>query len=296
MKRWFIRKIKEIIPNTYEYLLLNKNEILKSFEKKRKVDDLIVSLTTYEPRLKVFEYSILSILGGTLLPEKILIYVPKGFIDLYNKYSDSFLKSYIDNKYIFLIEMERDLGPHSKYYYSFLQYGSDKDIVVCDDDVVYYRYWLEGLYKNSQEYIDYNVIAYKVVNVKVDNNIILPYDEWIHLNRRVRPINNLLYAEGVGGVFYRRKSIINEVLNKEVFMKVAPKADDVWLWFCVYFNNGNVKHINTKFNMRLLFVVPASQIVNLWEDNTINKRNDDYVRQCQSHFKINHNFEITKFI
>ena len=136
LKQLLGNKVRKFIPCTFENLASCKCEILNSYGSKEKIKDLYVSMTTYEPRLDIFEYALLSVLNGSVLPEKILIYVPKGFRVLVENNPNSFLKSELDNRFIEMIEMEEDLGCHSKYYYSFLDFGGTKDIVTCDYDVI----------------------------------------------------------------------------------------------------------------------------------------------------------------
>lgn len=286
------------ISGTYQNIKRNrnKNKILATYKQKPRAKDLYISMTTYEPRLLVFEYAVLSILRGTILPEKILIYVPKGFKNLVLNNPNSFIKDELEYGLIQIIEMDEDLGPHSKFFYSFKDFGSNKDIVICDDDVVYYKDWLKGLILAAESYPDFGVFAYKTVNVTVKGQEVLPYEDLIHLDSGNKPINGLMYAEGVGGVLYRKGLLLKEVLNKDVFMDLLPKADDVWLWYCSYLNKVKIKHIKPISGIKLLFIIPGSQIVNLWTENTINKRNDKYVYDCRRYFIEEYDMDIIKFI
>ncbi|GGH32160.1 hypothetical protein FAZ19_23085 [Sphingobacterium alkalisoli] len=286
--------IRQYIPGTFENIKNRKRDILKKYINKERSAGLYVSMTTFEPRLKVFEYTVLSILAGTVLPEKILIYVPRGFRNLVERNDDSWLKYELGKGLVEMIEMEVDLGCHSKYFYSFQQYGGAKDILICDDDVVYYENWLKDLL-HAMRHREYDVFAFKAVQVKVVNNTIQPYDSWTHCSFRSRGENELLYAEGVGGVLYRKNSINKEVLNKDKFLELAPKADDVWLWFCTYLNSCRIKYVVPTNTKKLLYVIPGSQDTNLWVENTLNKRNDIFVKKCHTYFLEQYNLDLTRY-
>ncbi|MCI0920761.1 hypothetical protein [Sphingobacterium rhinopitheci] len=295
LKLVFNKLLRPFIPGTYEYLLRNKEHILMNYTNKPRAKDVIIAMTTYGPRISFFEYAILSILNGTLLPEKMNIYVPQGFKKLLVQ-SNSFLKSVYDNGIVELIEMEVDYYCHSKYYYVFQAYSQEKDIVLCDDDVVYYKDWLSHLVHSAAEYPAFNVFAYKAVIVTTDNGAIRTYDDWIHCSKTDLGEHTQLYTEAVGGVFYRRGLFKTTVLDKELFLALVPKADDVWLWFCTWINQGKVKFVLTKNNQKLQYIIPNSQEVALWKENTFGKRNDGYVLACRSYFRDTYQMDIIDFL
>lgn len=287
--------LRILVKGTFENLKARRNRILRTYHEKPLIKDLYVSFTTYAPRVHSFEFTVLSILAGSVLPEKILIYVPQGFKNLLYAEQNAILLNHLDSGIIDLIEMEEDLGCHSKYYYSFKTYGNQKDIVICDDDVVYYEDWLKDLIQATRQNPHFDIFAFKAVQVFRGDGRIEPYNNWKHLSRNFQE-GESLYAEGVGGVLFLKNRLTQEVLNKEVFMELTPKADDVWLWFCTYFNGLNVKYVTPKNNIKLLYVIPNSQVVNLWSDNTILKRNDIYVANCNIYFRDQLNFDIMPLI
>ena len=287
--------LRILVKGTFENLKARRNRILRKYHEKPVIKDLYVSFTTYAPRVQSFEYTVLSILAGSVMPEKILIYVPQGFKKLLYAKPKAILLNHLDSGIIELIEMEEDLGCHSKYYYAFKSYGNKKDIVICDDDVVYYEDWLKDLIQAPRQNPCFDIFAFKAVQVFRGKERIEPYNNWKHLSRNCQE-GETLYAEGVGGVLFLKNKLTQEVLNKEVFMKLTPKADDVWLWFCTYFNGLKVKYVTPKNNIKLLYVIPNSQVVNLWSDNTILKRNDIYVANCNIYFRDELNFDIMSLI
>lgn len=287
MKRW----LRIFFSHTYENLLFRKNHILSTYRSKPVAEGVYASMTTYLGRIDAFEYAILSLLAGSMLPEKILVYIPLGFRQELDK-RDSLLGEHLYDGIVELIEMEVDYFCHSKYFYAFQSFGKDKDIVLFDDDVVYYKDWLNGLYEQAQKSPGYQVFAYKAVEVTTHQGTIAPYDDWVHCNRSHTAEGKPLYTEAVGGVFYKKGFLLNEIFNKDVFLEVCPKADDVWLWFCTHYNNGRVKFVPTSGNKKLQYIIPSSQDVALWKENTFGKRNDQYVADCYAYFCKEKNFDI----
>lgn len=285
------RCLRIFFSHTYENIVFRKKHILSTYRSKPVAKGVYASMTTYLGRIDAFEYAILSLLAGSILPEKILVYVPLGFKQELNK-RKTLLGTHLYNGIIELIEMEVDYFCHSKYFYSFQSFGREKDIVLFDDDVVYYKDWLRGLCEQIKKEPGYQVFAYKAVEVTIDLDKIAPYDEWIHCDRAHRGEDKPLYTEAVGGVLYRKGFLSNEVFNKEAFLRVCPKADDVWLWFCTHYSKGRVKFVPTYKNRKLQYIIPSSQDVALWKENTFGKRNDKYVADCYAYFRQEKNFDI----
>lgn len=213
------------------------------------------------------------------------MYVPQGFVDRLHTQHTSILSDVYQTGFVRLIEMPEDYFCHSKYYYSFQELGSKKDIVLCDDDVVYHKNWLNGLWQAAQQYPDVQVIAYQALEITHRDGCIEPYDNWRFCRGQEVISSGLLYAEAVAGVLYRRNSMRRETLNKDVFLSIVPKADDVWLCFCSYYNRNKMIRIPTGTRLKTLFVIPDSQEIALWKENTMAKRNDRYTQAVYQYFR-----------
>ena len=48
------------------------------------------------------------------------------------------------------------------------------------------------------------------------------------------------FLTGVGGVLYPPNCLYKDILNEELFMKLAPKADDVWFWAMAVLNHTKI--------------------------------------------------------
>ena len=95
--------------------------------------DLVVSFTSYKQRINYCPYVIESILAQKVQPEKIILWLSKK--DFKNDSSlpkrlKKQIKKGLDIRFI-----ERDLGPHTKYYYAFKSLKS-KNILTIDDDII----------------------------------------------------------------------------------------------------------------------------------------------------------------
>ena len=94
---------------------------------------IIVSLTTHSIRLQqVAKTAIFSIIKNTYKNIHICLTLYKD--DVKNIPED--LKFLIDEQFVELIVVDKDLGPHLKYFYVMKKY-KENPIITVDDDIIY---------------------------------------------------------------------------------------------------------------------------------------------------------------
>jgi hypothetical protein len=92
---------------------------------------------------------------------------------------------------------------------------------------MYRKTWLEKLYHQSLKYPN-TIIANQVRTIRKDpNGTFLPYNQWpVNSPEQGGPRETL--AIGAEGVLYPPNSLDNKYNDEALFMKLAPKADDLW--------------------------------------------------------------------
>jgi hypothetical protein len=100
-------------------------------------------------------------------------------------------------------------------------------LVTVDDDIVYKRGFLKCLYDAHLKYPNHvlSTLAHCPV---VEDKQFLPYKNWKHNITRMG--NEKVFPLGCGGILYPPASLYKDVTCKDLFMKIAPQADDVWFW------------------------------------------------------------------
>ena len=93
-----------------------------------------------------------------------------------------------------------------------------------------------------------------------------PYSKWSWNVKNVGESFNVL-PTGVGGVLYPPHSLHPDVENSDLFMKLTPRADDIWFWAMAVRNNTKITI--TPGNRLELDFVDGSQDV----PETLNKQN-----------------------
>jgi len=272
------------------YLLRKVKNNRTIFEK-----ECVVSFTTYGHRLKSADYVIRSILDGTVLPEGIFLYVSNK--DYSNILSNRpFLKTLMNTGYLHL-EIVKDVRSYTKFVYA-LEQHKEKNIVICDDDVLYPKYWLSELVKSKNTVNSSNVIScHRGHYVAYENGEILSYNTWRHDISEPISIENLIFPTGTGGVLYPPNSISFLATNRNLFEELAPTADDVWFWFCSLYNDSKFVLTDRKvYDCSDFVFFPYSQEISLYHENVHNNANDIQIQNVFKYFKsLNPDFE-KKFI
>jgi hypothetical protein len=214
-------KLKEILPHLYHTLRLkamSKQRFLKRNSSKE--IPVVVSLTTIESRLKVVHITIRSILVQEAMPKKVVLWVHKRFENNLPKSLRSIQGELLDIKFT-----NGDYS-HRKLVHSLREFPDDI-IVTIDDDVIYPTNFLKLLFESHQKY-PRSIIANHTRKISFDTTgKLLPYQQWPHI--KVQPENGRdLMVIGVFGVLYPPNALDMRVHDEDLFLELAPKADDLW--------------------------------------------------------------------
>lgn len=186
--------------------------------------DLIVSFTSFPARIDKVWMVVECLKRQSVLPEKMILWLSKEQFPTYDSIPQS-LQAQVDD--LFEIRMvDGDLRSHKKYYYAACEYPN-KTIVTCDDDVFYHPDILLYLLKAHKKY-PHCVIANITRQMSfTEKGELQPYTLWKQtLEGGPSPYNVQI---GVGGVLYPPHSLSELLLRKDLFLSLAPLADDLWL-------------------------------------------------------------------
>lgn len=235
---------------------------------------IIVSLTSYGLRLKYVSKTIFSILNGTFKNIHIVLTIAKKDI----AFMSSELKLFVDNKFIELLIIDNDLGPHTKYFYVMKKY-KEFPIITIDDDGIYDPKLVESLYKKYLE--NKNCIcARRVHKILFNGKDILNYQKWIFDYNREKSQSMQLLATGVGGVLYPPNILEISDKNLEEINKCFY-ADDIYLKVLEIRKNIPVIWVENNWLQPKPFSKEIDKQIKkngLWKINTLKDRNDEYIK------------------
>lgn len=197
---------------------------------------LIVSLTSYPARMETIVQTLNSLMTQTMKPDKIILWLtthqfPKREADVPLEVLDL-------RQYGLSIEWcTREIRSYTKLVPALQKYP-EAVIVTADDDILYRRDWLEGLYKAYIKAPN-QIHCYCSHSVLFDeDDVPLPYNKWSNMGVESTSYRNLLM--GVGGVLYPPSALYEDACNEGLFMKYAPHADDLWFWTMAVLNNTKI--------------------------------------------------------
>ena len=201
-----------------------KLSVLKSRE-------IIVSLTTYPPRIHSAVLSLKTIYKQTKLPDKVILWL--ALSDFPNKMEDlpAGLRRLAAEKNLSIRWCEEDLKPHKKYFWAFKEYP-DALIITVDDDVIYPAQRIENLYLSYLLHPRAVSAARACLVPLSKDGEIPPYGSWpAGIDAFVSTPSLQLCATGVGGVLYPTGlfSGVWELLDMEVIKRTCLYEDDLWL-------------------------------------------------------------------
>lgn len=273
-----VQRYKSINKKCDKYVRNEYPVCLKSVNKQRRENEIIVSLTTIPSRIEAIPYVMRSIFNQTMMPDKIILWLTDQIADDKREYVLDLLSVEIANG--LEIRFVNDVRVHTKYYYAFLSYP-DQIIITIDDDMIYPEDLIENLYNEHQKHPN-TVIAARTHEITCSGNEINQYDKWHRLAPGNNNNNKFLLATGVGGVLYPPNCMYKDWKDSSLFLELCPTADDIWLRIMEAMNGVNVYKLN-KYT-RETFTLLGTQEVALVNTNVGQGRNDILLRRCQEYY------------
>jgi hypothetical protein len=188
---------------------------------------IIVSLTSFPAAIPFALQAIRSILKGTVLPDKVILYLTASqFPDGKIPFELIELK---ENKLFEVRFYQENIRSYTKLIPALKDFPNDI-IVTIDDDILYNKNVLRGLLHLHNRYPE-AIVGHRVREYKPN----APYRSWKrykehrYLLKSLKPkFTNI--QTGVGGVLYPPNSLDTTMLDSKIFMEMAPTVDDIWFW------------------------------------------------------------------
>lgn len=190
--------------------------------------EIIVSLTSFPAAISYAIVAIRSILSGSVLPDRIVLYltysqfnengIPQEILKMQEKYPIFEIRNY-----------ETDIRSYRKLVPALRDFP-DSVIVTIDDDVSYHKDMLRKLL-NLHAKLPNAIIAHRVRKIRLN----APYRKWgkytwYNFIFKKHHFNHLALQTGVGGVLYPPHSLDTKMMDPIQFMELAPTNDDIWFW------------------------------------------------------------------
>lgn len=289
-------KIRETFPDIKDETLANivikyydnikSKKGLNNSPRKRRV---IVSMTSIPSRIDTTWIAIESILRQNYRPDKIILWLGESpFKGV--KLPEKLLQQ---RKRGLEIRFCEDIGPYTKIIYTLEEYQNDF-IITVDDDIIYAESMIRKLIETYREHRKC-ICAHRthLVRLKRDG-MPVRYSNWVWYPMRQKSGKGMGYIPGgenfltgVGGVLYPPHSLYKDVLKRELFLKLSPKADDIWLYIMALLNGTDIVNVKGIYGNILAIDSEKSQKVALMKQNVGRGRNDEYLSNVLKYYNLN---------
>jgi len=224
---------------------------------------LIISMTSYPPRIKFVKSSFMSIIkqniSSTLYHCVLVLSIP----EFPNKELDlpSDLLNFIYLEGIEIIWYNKNIRSHKKLIPTLKKYPNNP-ILIIDDDIIRQEGFLKTFLDDHK---------------KFPNDIIFGYSKYV-LNKEFKFIkkkkinNNEIKlsrpSNGLSGTLYPPNTFTDKrFFDEDIFMKLSPSSDESWQWCFLIMSNKKLRKLSKNFSIK---PIPKSQKISLYKENKKN--------------------------
>jgi len=211
----------------------------------QKKEQVVVSLTSFPSAISFAVQAVKSILEGTVMPDRIILYLTAS------QFPDGKIPSELielkKNKLFEVRFYEENIRSYTKLIPALKDFPNDI-IVTIDDDVWYDKDMLRVLLRLHDKFPD-AILAHRAKKIKLN----APYRKWKKYRwyhfvfKRIHSSYRNIQT-GVGGVLYPPHSLKKEMIDSELFKAIAPTTDDIWFWAAAVANGTKIIPVPFGYN------------------------------------------------
>lgn len=222
----------------------------------------ILSLTSYSKRILSVHETIKTLLNQTYKVDHLILWLAEDEFTLDNLPQSllSLQKEGLEILFCEDIKSYKKLIPTLKLY-------PDDIIITFDDDAYYKKDVVEKLMHSYNEYPDC-IHCLRGREIIYDQNMLpLSYNQWEMISDNFIPGHNIL-PTGLGGILYPPNCFYKDILRKDIFMKLTPRADDIWFKVMGLINGYKARVVPQKNkSYSEVTLIPETQDIGLWITN-----------------------------
>lgn len=222
------------------YFNITKNNPRHSLQETgNKKQRIIISLTSFPPRLPKLWLVMECLLRQSVKPDAIILYLTAGQV---NSIEDLPKKLREQQKRGLQIVLCPDkIRSHTKYYYAMSQ--NPNDIIITVDDDLFYRTDLVERHLKAHKAHPGAIIANWVKEILPTTPL---YKEWP--DGKEAKLSNRFLLLGVSSVLYPPHSLYKDAFLTKEIIELCLTADDVWLSCMALLKRTPIYFTNYKYN------------------------------------------------
>ena len=248
---------QKLCKNNFFYFL---NCFSKSDDKKLNKNTLIISMTSFPPRIKFVKLSFISIIKQKIDPTLYHCVLVLSNSEFLNKELDlpKDLLSLIYSEGIEIIWYYKNIRSHKKLIPTIKKYPNNP-ILVVDDDTLREEGFIQTFLNDHLKYPNDIIFGYSrfvfTENYKFVHKDKIKENEYI----LARPSN------GLAGTLYPAHTFTDKrFFDEDIFMKLSPSSDESWQWCFSIIENKNFRKLSKNFPIK---TIPNSQNITLYKEN-----------------------------
>lgn len=238
----------------------------------------VISLTSFPARLGKLHNCIRSLLSQKTQPAKVVLYLTR----------EECANTQLPRKLVAL----QDIGLEIKFVginlrslnkiFHALHDFPKHTIITCDDDKLYPAGWLEGLLRTQSKYPRHVICNRSRLIQFNDKGALQPYMLWPP--GEVKGPSMSILPLGVGGILYPAASLDSRVVNAELYTKLCPTSDDLWLKVMAMLRG--TKTVQVQGTNSLYPSIPSWNGPKLSPENIWNDGNNIALSRLMQHFDL----------
>jgi hypothetical protein len=115
-----------------------------------------------------------------------------------------------------------------------------------------------------------------------DDGRLSRYLDWeLETRRTTSAFPNILFPTGGAGALYPPRSLSPLATDSDLFIRLAPNADDVWLFWMAWLAQTPIRRVAGDFK---LIYWEGSQNIGLYHANMLGGDNDRQIAKMHAHF------------
>ncbi|MCC9205439.1 hypothetical protein [Arthrobacter sp. zg-Y769] len=238
--------------------------------------DLVVSLTSYPPRIGMLWKTLETIFRQSITPSAVVLALSAE--EFPGRRLPSSITRYIDRG-LRISFVDRNIRSYKKLIPAMLEFP-EKIIVTADDDVLYPRHWLRELVA-AHRTMPAHIVGHRGTVIQVVEENVQPYVTWPQADMRSAP--HRVFLTGLGGILYPPHALLDyPTLDMDLAMRLAPTADDIWFKAMSLLANTPVSKVSDGNGDFL--TVRSLQKFSLRSTNVLAGRNDVQFRAVIDYF------------
>lgn len=237
--------------------------------------ELIVSLTTYSQRIHDVYLVLESISLQTVLPNRVILWLAE------DEFSLDTLPLTLKSRLPYGLEVRfcPDYRSYKKIIPT-LEIAPESLVITLDDDVIYPFDTIERLL-NEHRTTPNTILGNRAHEITFRGSEPLPYKQW---NREIAESpNKNVFLTGCGAILYPPGSLYQSVTDSELFMKLCPHADDIWLYIMARMQGTKIRKAAGR-HFSEFAEIQNNQTTGLNKLNVDNGQNDIQLKAVMNHF------------